>query len=150
PDLDNVGADSGLETATSGYVGLVGFNSPSGLSGSISGRFDEQSFEVRRAEVKAAYSGLPISFSAKYAFIQAQPLYGFTTDRHEVTLGASTQLAENWRVFGTGTYDLEQSVLVKDGVGFAYSDSCFTYLMTFSESRDLSTKEVSQNIGFNL
>ena len=78
--------------------------------------------------MKAAYSGLPISFSAKYAFIQAQPLYGFTTDRNEVTLGASAQLAENWRVFGTGTYDLEQSVLVKDGVGFAYSDSCFTLL----------------------
>ncbi|UVK37993.1 LPS-assembly protein LptD [Mesorhizobium sp. AR10] len=150
PDLVNVGAYSGLETSTSDYVGLVGFNSPSGFSGSLSGRFDEQSFEIRRAEVKAAYSGLPVSLSAKYAFIQAQPLYGFDTDRHEVTLGASTHLAENWRVFGTGTYDLQQSVLVKDGVGFAYNDSCFTYLMTFSESRDLTTKEVSQNIGFNL
>ncbi|MEP6565575.1 MAG: LPS-assembly protein LptD, partial [Mesorhizobium sp.] len=150
PDLVNVGAYSGLETPTSDYVGLVGFNSPSGFSGSLSGRFDEQSFEVRRAEVKAAYSGLPVSLSAKYAFIQAQPLYGFTTDRHEVTLGASTHLAENWRIFGTGTYDLQQSVLVKDGVGFAYNDSCFTYLMTFSESRDSITKEVSQNVGFNL
>ncbi|ESW72105.1 organic solvent tolerance [Mesorhizobium sp. LSJC285A00] len=150
PDLVNAGADSGLETSTSDYVGLVGFSSPSGFSGSLSGRFDEQTFEVRRAEVKAAYSGLPVSLSAKYAFIQAQPLYGFTTDRHEVTLGASTHLAENWRVFGTGTYDLQQSVLVKDGVGFAYNDSCFTYLMTYSESRDINTKEVSQNVGFNL
>ncbi|TIL61554.1 MAG: LPS-assembly protein LptD, partial [Mesorhizobium sp.] len=43
PDLVNVGEDSGLETASSDYVGLVGFNSPSGLSGSVSGRFDEQS-----------------------------------------------------------------------------------------------------------
>jgi LPS-assembly protein len=150
PDLVNVGAYSGLDKPTSDYVGLIGFNSPGGFSGSLSGRFDEQTFDVRRAEVKAAYSGLPISLSAKYAFIQAQPLYGFTTDRHEVTLGASTHLAENWRVFGTGTYDLKQSVLVKDGVGFAYNDSCFTYLMTFSESRDLVTKEVSQNVGFNL
>lgn len=150
PDLVNAGAESGLETSTSDYVGLIGFSSPSGFSGSFSGRFDEQSFEVRRAEVKGAYSGLPVSLSAKYAFIQAQPLYGFTTDRHEVTLGASTHLAENWRVFGTGTYDLQQSVLVKDGVGFAYNDSCFTYLMTFSESRDINTKEVSQNVGFNL
>ncbi|CAN7764995.1 LPS-assembly protein LptD [Mesorhizobium sp. LjNodule214] len=150
PDLVNVGAYSGLDKPTSDYVGLIGFNSPSGFSGSLSGRFDEQSFDVRRAEVKAAYSGLPVSLSAKYAFIQAQPLYGFTTDRHEVTLGASTHLAENWRVFGTGTYDLEQSVLVNDGVGFAYNDSCFTYLMTFSESRDTVTREVSQNVGFNL
>ncbi|RVA85681.1 LPS-assembly protein LptD, partial [Mesorhizobium sp. M7A.F.Ca.US.006.04.2.1] len=150
PDLVNVGANSGLDTTKSDYVGLFGINSPNGFAASVSGRFDEQSFEIRRAEVKAAYSGLPVSLSAKYAFIQAQPLYGFTTDRHEVTLGASTHLAENWRVFGTGTYDLQQSLLVKDGVGFAYNDSCFTYLMTYSQSRDLNTREVSQTIGFNL
>lgn len=150
PDLVNVGADSGLDKRTSDYVGLVGFNSPSGFSGSLSGRFDEQTFEVRRAEVKAAYSSLPISLSAKYAFIEAQPLYGFTTDRHEVTLGASTHLAQNWRLFGTGTYDIQSNVLVKDGVGFAYNDSCFTYIMTYSQTRDTITKEVSQNIGFNL
>ncbi|MDX8439893.1 LPS-assembly protein LptD [Mesorhizobium australafricanum] len=150
PDLVNVGAASGLDKQSSDYVGLVGFNSPSGFSGSVSGRFDEQTFEVRRAEVKAAYSGLPISLSAKYAFIEAQPLYGFATDRHEVTLGASTHLAQNWRLFGTGTYDLETNVLVRDGVGFAYNDSCFTYIMTYSQTRDSITKEVSQNIGFNL
>ncbi|CAN7624167.1 LPS-assembly protein LptD [Mesorhizobium sp. LjRoot246] len=150
PDLVNVGANSGLDTTKSDYVGLFGINSPNGFAASVSGRFDEQSFEIRRAEVKAAYSGLPVSLSAKYAFIQAQPLYGFATDRHEVTLGASTHLAENWRVFGTGTYDLQQSLLVRDGVGFAYNDSCFTYLMTYSQSRDLNTREVSQTIGFNL
>ncbi|CDX19235.1 Organic solvent tolerance protein [Mesorhizobium sp. ORS 3324] len=150
PDLVNVGSDSGLDKRSSDYVGLVGFNSPSGFSGSLSGRFDEQTFEIRRAEIKAAYSGLPVSLSAKYAFIEAQPLYGFTTDRHELTLGASTHLAENWRVFGTGTYDIEDAVLVKDGVGFAYNDSCFTYVMTFSQTRDSITKEVSQNVGFNL
>ncbi|WP_181177540.1 LPS-assembly protein LptD [Mesorhizobium sp. B4-1-1] len=150
PDLVNVAAESGLDKRTSDYVGLVGFNSPSGFSGSLSGRFDEQTFEVRRAEVKAAYSSLPISLSAKYAFIEAQPLYGFTTDRHELTLGASTHLAQNWRLFGTGTYDIETNVLVKDGVGFAYNDSCFTYIMTYSQTRDTVTKEVSQNIGFNL
>ncbi|MBZ9674935.1 LPS-assembly protein LptD [Mesorhizobium sp. ES1-1] len=150
PDLVNVGADSGLESSKSDYVGLFGINSPNGFAASVSGRFDEQTFEVRRAELKAAYSGLPVSLSAKYAFIEAQPLYGFTTDRHEVTLGASTHLAENWRVFGTGTYDLQESLLVKDGVGFAYNDSCFTYLMTYSQSRDLNTREVTQSIGFNL
>ncbi|KQU91290.1 Organic solvent tolerance protein [Mesorhizobium sp. Root695] len=150
PDLVNVGANSGLDTTKSDYVGLFGINSPNGFAASVGGRFDEQSFEIRRAEVKAAYSGLPVSLSAKYAFIQAQPLYGFTEDRHEVTLGASTHLAENWRVFGTGTYDLQESLLVKDGVGFAYNDSCFTYLMTYSQSRDINTREVSQTIGFNL
>ncbi len=151
PDLVNVGAYSGLETDVSDFVGLVGLSSPSGFSASLSGRFDENSFEMRRGEVKMAYSGAsPISVSAKYAYIQAQPLYGFTTDRHEITLSGSARFAENWRVFSSGTYDIENSVLIKDGIGFAYDDECFSYLMTFSETRSQTTKEVSKNIGFNI
>ncbi|KQZ15817.1 Organic solvent tolerance protein [Mesorhizobium sp. Root554] len=151
PDLVNVGAYSGLETDVSDFVGLIGVSSPVGFSSSLSGRFDENTLEMRRGEVKMAYSGAsPISVSAKYAYIQAQPLYGFTTDRHEITLAGSARFAENWRVFSAGTYDLENSVLIKDGIGFAYDDECFSYLMTFSETRSQTTKEVSQSVGFNI
>jgi LPS-assembly protein len=150
PDLVNVGALSGLETPVSDYVGLVGFNSPKGFAGSVSARFGEQTFEIRRAEVKAAYSGTPVALTARYTFIQAQPLYGFPEDRNEITLGASTHVGQAWRIFGSSTYDLESNVMVQDGVGFAYNDTCFTYLMTFSQTRDTVSRQVSQNVGFNL
>jgi LPS-assembly protein len=154
PDLVNVGAASGLETDKSDYVGLVGLSSPSGFSASLSGRFDEQTFEVRRAETKTAFSVGPLTLSAKYAFIQAQPLYGFENDRREVSLGGSARLNENWRLFGTSTYDLVNDLMTSDGLGFAYSDECFTYLMTFSETRSLNPNtdavKKSQNIGFNI
>lgn len=150
PDLVNAGAASGLETDRSDYVGLVGLASPTGFSTSLSGRFDEQSFEVRRAEVKVALPVGPLSLSARYAFIQKQPLYGFDEDRREVTFGGSARLDENWRLFGSGTYDLTKNIMTSKGLGFAYSDECFTYLMTFSETQNRTTREVSQNIGFNL
>ncbi len=150
PDLVNAGAYSGLETETSDFVGLYGMSAPNGLSASISARLDEQTLELRRAELKAGYSTRPFSLSAKYAFIQAQPLYGFTTDRRELTVGASTRFNENWRVFGSGTYDFVKSTLVSNSAGFAYDDECFSYLMTFAESRDRDTKETTQTIGFNL
>lgn len=150
PDLVNVGANSGLESDRSDYVGLVGVSGPSGISASLSGRFDEQTWEVRRSEVKLGYNGGPLALSARYAFIQAQPDYGFTEDRHEVAFGGSAQFAENWRVFGSGTYDLEENVMVKNGIGFGYADECFTYLMTYSQTRDRINKEVSQSIGFNI
>jgi LPS-assembly protein len=105
---------------------------------------------MRRGELKAAYAGSIFSVSARYAFIQEQPLYGFDEDRREMTLGGSARFHENWRVFGSGTFDFEKSVLVKDAVGFAYDDECFTYLMTFSEERNRDTEEVEQSIGFNI
>ena len=150
PDLVNVGAFSGLETPRSDFVGLAGFTSPFGLSASASVRLDEQSLAVRRAELKAGASIRSVSLTGKYAYIQAQPLYGFPTDRHEVTVGASARVAEFWRVFGSGTYDFQSNVLVSDSIGFAYDDECFSYSMTFSESRDRITRKVTQNIGFYL
>jgi LPS-assembly protein len=67
-----------------------------------------------------------------------------------MSLGGTMRLHENWRVFGSGTYDFEQNVMVKDSLGFAYDDDCFTYLMTFAETRDRDTEEVTQTIGFNI
>ena len=150
PDLVNAGAYSGLETETSDFVGLAGFATNNGLSASVSARLDEQTLELRRGEIKAGYTTRPLTLTAKYAFIQEQPLYGFKEDRRELTLGASTRFNENWRLFGSGTYDFERSLLVRDSVGFAYDDECFTYLMSFSQTRDRDTEETSQRIGFNL
>jgi LPS-assembly protein len=150
PDLVNAGASSGLETDTSDFVGLFGIGSPLGFSGSVSARLDERTLEMRRAELKAGYTSDRLSVSAKYAFIQAQPLYSFETDREELSLGASTRFHENWRVFGSGTYDLEKNLLLQDAIGLAYDDECFTYIMTLSESRDRDSRETSRTIGFNL
>jgi LPS-assembly protein len=150
PDLVNAGANSGLETDTSDFVGLIGFASPNGISASASARLDEETLELRRGELKAAYSSDIFAASARYAYIQAQELYGFDEDRRELTFGASARFQENWRVFGSGTFDFEEKVMVKNAVGFAYDDDCFTYLMTYSQSRDLDDGDTSQTIGFNV
>jgi LPS-assembly protein len=150
PDLVNAGAFSGLETPTSDFVGLFGFTTPHGFSASASSRLDEKTLDVRRAELKAGLTRERISVTGKYAFIQAQPLYGFPADRHEVTLAGSLKVHEFWRVFASGTYDFQSSTLVRDAVGFAYDDECFTYAMTFSEQRHRITREVTQSVGFNI
>jgi len=149
PDLVNAGASSGLETDTSDFVGLVGFATPTGIAASASARFDEQSFEMRRGELKLGYTSRPFSVSAKYAYIQAQPLYGFNNDRQEVTLAGSMRFAEYWRVFGSGTYDLESNLVRRNSFGFSYDDECFSYAMTFAQTRN-GIDEPSTSVGFNI
>jgi LPS-assembly protein len=149
PDLANVGAFSGLETDISDYVGMVGLTSPGGLSASASGRFDEDTFETRRAELRAGLAGVGGSVSARYAYIQEQPLYGFNDDRKEVTLAATTKFNENWSAFGSGTYDFVSEKLVRNSLGFSYDDECFTYTMTYSQIRPIDEDaESTQRIGF--
>jgi LPS-assembly protein len=136
PDLVSAGAFSGLDTDRSDFVGLIGLSTPLGFSGSISSRFDEQTFEVRRAEAKAGFSNDTFSLAGNYAFIQAQPLYGYSDNRHEVGAAMSLRFKENWRVFGAANYDLQTSVLVSDKIGFGYMDECFAYTFTMETNRD--------------
>jgi LPS-assembly protein len=150
PDLVNAGAFSGLETDRSDYVGLVGLTSSSGLTISAGGRFDEVTFETRRAEATARLVISPVMVAARFAYIQAQPLYGFPNDRKETTVSGSLRFDENWRAYGAATYDFESETRVKTSVGFAYDDECFTYMMTYVEGRNIITKEATRSVGFHL
>ena len=135
PDLVNVGASSGLETNVSDYVGMFGVNYRGRFSLAARGRFDEKTFAMRRGEVEAALSGDRGSVTARYAFIQAQPLYGFSGDRHEVAGSVSAKLNANWRAFGSATYDLVSKTLVSDSIGLSYDNECFTFSLTGSQTR---------------
>lgn len=151
PNLVNVGAYSGLESDTSDIVALFGVTSPYGVAVSASGRFDETSGDIRRAELKASYTGTPVAVSARYVFIDKQPLYGFVNDRQEITLSARTRFNENWSAFASGTHDFVSDTVVRSSFGFAYDDECFTYSMSYSQIRPTTPgAEKSTSIGFNI
>ncbi len=150
PDLVNVGAFSGLESKRSDYVGSVGLRSPDGLSLAAGARLDEEDFELRRTDVAASYASRPVSVSGVYSFIEAQPDYGYATDRHEVRGNASVRVHDNWRIFGGGTYDLTSEVLVSKSIGFAYDDDCFAYSLSMTEYESPTTGERSRSLGFSV
>ena len=135
PDLVNAGAYSGLESATSDVVGLVGVTSPGSTSFAVGGRFDEKTLEMRRFDARAGTRIGPVSVSGNYAYIQKQALYGYPQDRQQVSLSTAAKVAEYWRVFGSGTYDFQSSTLVSNSIGFTYDDECFTFTFTASQTR---------------
>ena len=140
PDLVNAGAFSGLDTPASDYVGLVGVASPRGVSLSAGARLDEATLELRRLDVRAGAAVGPVSLSSSYSYIQKQPLYGFSADRHQVTVGATARVSENWRLFGSGTYDFAAGRLLQNAIGFAYDDECFSFTFTASQTRSVDAK----------
>jgi LPS-assembly protein len=150
PDLVNVGAASGLETDRSDYVAAVNLNTPIGVTVGAGARFNEENFEVRRTDLTASYGGEVASVSAVYTFVEKQPDYGFEEDRHEVRGGASVKVHEYWRVFGSGTYDLENNLMTRKSIGFGYDDECFSFTFFGSEtaSRNNNTQEVDKEKSF--
>ncbi|MCR4269194.1 LPS-assembly protein LptD [Nitratireductor sp. ZSWI3] len=150
PDLVNVGAYSGLESDVSDFVGMAGIASPNGFAFSVGARLDEKTLELRRTDLKTAATLGNVTASLQYAYIQAQPTYGFATDRQEVTGLTKVKFNENWSGFASGTYDLQEETLVKNAYGFAYGDECFIYSMTYTRSQNRDTKETDHSFGFTI
>ncbi|MFN3765975.1 MAG: LPS-assembly protein LptD [Aliihoeflea sp.] len=151
PDLVYAGAYSGLEDDVSDYVGMLGLTTPFGVSLAAGSRLDEQDLEVRRTDVAASYSTPAVSLSTQYSFIDAQPDYGFSDDRHEVRVGGSAQVHEYWRVFGNATFDLNTTNMVQRGIGFAYDDDCFGINFTASETRgNINNEVLSRDFGVTI
>ncbi len=136
-DFVNAGAESGLESSRSDYVAMIGA-SKGAFNITTGGRFDKESFEVRRAEVASTTAGKYGTLFVKYAFIDQQPTYGFEDDRHEVTVGGSAKLTPNWRLLGSGTYDIVSDTLVKRTAALAYDDECFTYQLSYSQEQPVT------------
>ncbi len=150
-DLVNAGMESGLETNRSDYVASAQVNAVSGVSLRTGARFDEKTLEVRRTDVGMTYASPALAGGINYSFIDAQPNYGFTTDRHEVTTAGSVKFHDYWRAFGAVTYDLETSSIVSDSIGLAYDDSCFSFSVAYKENRQAFTNDqVNQSVSFQL
>jgi LPS-assembly protein len=137
-DLVNVGANSGLETDRSDYVGSAGIEIPNGLSFTLGGRADEKSLEIRRTDATVGYSGSRLQTELTYSQIAAQPKYGYPTDGNEVQSTSLVKVKDFWSVYGSMTWDLNNNVLSRRSVGFAYDDTCTIFAIGFTQTRDIS------------
>ncbi len=137
-DLVNAGADSGLQTRVSDYVGLLGF-SGSGLSVAASGRFDKSTFGLKRLDTKAGYSNGKTTLGLTYSQIAPQPSYGTTTQNRELTASAKQSIGKNWSVSGALNWDIDAALVRGHSLSLAYGDECTTFSLDFSRGDALST-----------
>ena len=149
-DFVNVGEDSGLEDARSDYVGMIGTSNSTGFALAARGRFDKDDLNIKRGELEAQQNWSRVGVSARYAYIAPQPAYGYSELRQEVGGTATLKINENWRTFGSGTYDLVSDTLVRGSAGLAYDDECFTYSMAYVQTRNPGESKASHSVGFNI
>ncbi len=141
PDLIDATGDSGLETNASDYVGSLYLDSAMGVRVGAQARFDENDFSVRRAQVQASGVYGPVVGSIAYAFLGQQPDIGIDSPREEVIGATSLRIQENWRLFGSIRYDLENDAFVQDALGIGYDDEGFSMSFTYSEDRSRNNGE---------
>ena len=132
--VSNVGAYSGLESTFSDYVAGVGIDTGTGPRFTARGRFDDQSFNLNRAEIAATTALGPVTASASYLYLRNNPNNGFATPAQVLRGAGSLNLAENWRAFGTMTYDITGAAIASDSFGVAFDNECLTLSVAYSEA----------------
>ncbi|MBY5397314.1 LPS-assembly protein LptD [Rhizobium leguminosarum] len=135
-DLVNVGADSGLETDRSDYVGLGGIETPYGVSVAASYRLDEKDFEFRRGDLTTAYQNDTFSTQLTYTHLSAQPEYGFAEDNDEIQTNSTVKFKDYWSIFGGIAWDLNNDVISRRTIGLSYEDECTIFTIAYTDSRD--------------
>jgi LPS-assembly protein len=133
--VSNVGAYSGLETARSDYVAGLTWDSGAGPRLSARGRFDDANFNINRGELEATTALGPLTASASYLYLRSNPNVGITSPASVVRTAASVNFAENWRAFGTMTYDIAGGAIASDSFGIAFDNECVTASVAYSETR---------------
>ena len=102
----------------------------------VRGRFDEQNFDVQRAEIEASKTSGWLTASAAYRLYRRDvPTAGIVNSPSAVSATASLQIFEQWRVFGNIAYDFTDKTVARDSVGIAYDDSCVSLSIAYSETR---------------
>ncbi len=164
-DQVSTGADSGLESRRSDYVGRFAFAPTQSINFTARGRFDEASMKLRRLELSSSLTAGPVSASILYARQDAQPELGFVRRREGLALSSTVKLPNNWFVSGSVLFDLDRYLLDRDitanllatgqpaakyntspfrpasvGLGFGYIDECTTFTVNY-------TRAVSDTVG---
>jgi LPS-assembly protein len=136
PDLVNAGADSGLETDVSDYVGMTGFDLPNGIAFSTSARLDKDDLSLRRSDTALSFSDDRFATALTYTRIASQPLYGLTNSASEIQGTASFKFRDYWSVFGSVTYDIGNKIVSRNGIGFTYDDRDTIFSIAYEQTRD--------------
>ncbi|MGR9496406.1 LPS-assembly protein LptD [Rhizobium leguminosarum] len=142
-DLVNVGADSGLETTRSDYVGLGGVETPYGVSVTASYRLDEKDFEFRRGDLTTAYQNDTFSSQVTFTHLSAQPAYGFDEDNDEIQTSSKIKFKDYWSIFGGIAWDLNNDVISRRTLGLSYEDECTIFTIAYTDSRDSDDETAS-------
>lgn len=150
-DLVNAGANSGLESDRSDYVGMFGVSTPFGLSVTGNVRLDKNDFTPERTGATVAYTSEEFTGSVTYTHISSQPIYADNTNTNEVQGSTAIAINDNWSVFGAAAWDMDNNIVSKRSAGFSYTNECLVFSLTYSDDRDISnTSAVDRKFGARL
>ena len=150
-DAANVGLSSGLDTRRSDYVGRFSFAPNSMFSFAAKGRFDVNTFALRRVDLVGSASFGALVLTAQYANYASQPAIGFDVRRQGVTFGGKYDITATYFATANVTFDLSRHLYNSSYLQTAiFADPTTGQTFSLPQSGYLGTAPVFSIAGLNL
>jgi LPS-assembly protein len=147
-DLGQFGAASGLDGASSDWMGAVQVAWPQGVLLTHRSLFGSD-LEITRSETRINVARDRFGIAASYVRSVRDPLGNRPDPLSEVTFGASYAFASGWTGNVSGRYDLESASGTLAGLGLVYTNECISVDLSLSR-RFTSSTTVEPSTDFNL
>ncbi len=147
-DLGQFGAASGLDGASSDWLGAVQVALPEGLLLTHRSVFTND-FDFTRSETRLDLARNQFGLAASYIWAVPDPVENRIDPLSELTFDASYAFASGWTGKASGRYDLESDSGTLAGLGLVYSNECISVDLSLSR-RFTSSTSVEPSTDFNL
>lgn len=143
-DATRTGLNSGLETNKSDYVAGASFAPNQRISFGSHFRFDEDSFNLRAAELAARANFDRFQANVIYGRYDREPLQGFDSIREGVLAGGRVFVTEDVYVEGGARYNFDYKAFDRTEVGFGIDDimQCLALGFTYIREVDNSSESI--------
>ncbi len=138
---NSFGADTGLQSDRSDFVGGLQFQPFEGFALGSRLRLDKNTFAIRRHELDMEGRYGRLWGKALYTKLKAQPALGLPLDREEIDANFSFNVTDNWKVLARARYDIQNRDIIEESFGINYDDECFNATLSvenkFTRDRDI-------------
>lgn len=135
---------SGLSQPRSDIVASAAFQPTDSLRFYWQGRFNQTTLALNSMETGIDMNYGPLTLSADYVNINAEPYYGRPSMQEQVWATADVLLGRGWKMFGGIRYDLALNRPVKQLIGFGYDCDCFAFKVYYKEDY-ASDRDIGKN-----
>lgn len=148
-DLTHPFVGASLNESISDYVTSHLVDTNFGLQLGASNWIDKDDFRLNRTDlVTTGFLG-PIVGSAKYSYLRTNSESG--KKRHqEGQLATGIKIQDNWRLYGSMRFDIEENVNLSSLIGLGYDDEGISISATFGEENNRSGELINRFIKFNI
>lgn len=141
---------SGLDKASSDYVGFLSAATASGLSLNSSLRLGNKNANLHRFNLELVKNMQAYGANISYTYVDKQLQDYYNQTDHALGLNGYLNLSKKWTLQGGSHYDIAKHKFINFTTGVDYHNDCLHLNLSYTQDRPLFSATYTKTLGFHI